>query len=106
MTQVLSEHIVSTPGTCGGKPRIAKHRITVANVAVWHEKMRLTADEIADQYDLTLAEIYAALAYYHDHRKEIDASLEAERRLVAQFRKNHPSLLRQKLRERARGRTA
>ena len=69
-------HIVSTPGVCGGKPRIDGRRITVQVIVIWHERMGYSVDEIATLYDLTLSEIYAALAYYHDHREEIDRSIE------------------------------
>ena len=44
------ERIVSTPGTCGGKPRIAGHRIKVADVAVWYERMGLSPDEIVSTW--------------------------------------------------------
>jgi hypothetical protein len=36
---LIAEHIVLTPGTCGGKPRIAGHRIRVQNIAIWHERL-------------------------------------------------------------------
>ena len=36
------EHIEITPGICGGKPRIAGHRITVQNIVVWHEQMGMS----------------------------------------------------------------
>ncbi len=71
----LDQHIEITPGISGGKPRIAGHRITVENIVIWHERMGKTADEIASDYDVTLADVYAALAYYFDHREEIDQSL-------------------------------
>jgi len=103
MLEAIASHIEITPGICGGKPRIAGHRITVADIAVWHEKIGLTADEIADQYDLSLADIYAALAYYHDHRGTIDAGLRAERKLIARLRKARPSLLLRKLQATSRG---
>ena len=53
-----------TPGISGGKPRIAGHRITVENIVIWHERLGKSADEIASDYDITLADVYAALAYY------------------------------------------
>ena len=68
-------HIETTPGVAGGRPRIAGRRITVADVAVWHERLRLSADEISSAYDLSLAEVHAALAYYFDHREAVDRSL-------------------------------
>ena len=67
----LDDHIEITPGICSGKPRIAGHLITVAHIAIWHERLGKCADEIATEYDLTLADVYAALAYYFDHREEL-----------------------------------
>ncbi len=61
--KTLDQHIEVTPGITGGKPRIAGHRITVLNIVVWHERIGKSADEIAAEYDLTLADVYAALAY-------------------------------------------
>jgi hypothetical protein len=43
----LDEHIELTPDTAGGKPRIRGRRITVQNVAIWHERLDRSADEIA-----------------------------------------------------------
>ena len=62
VTKVLDQHIEITPGIAGGKPRVAGHRITVQNIAIWHERMGKEADEIAAEYDVTLADVYAALA--------------------------------------------
>src|SRR5918911_1655987 len=74
-TVLEAAHIVSTPGVLGGKPRIAGHRISVQDVAIWHERMGMSVDEIATEYNLTLGEIYAALSYYHDHREEIQTRI-------------------------------
>ena len=57
----LDQHIEITPGISGGKPRIAGHRITVENIVIWHERMGKSADEIATEYDLTLADVYAGI---------------------------------------------
>jgi uncharacterized protein (DUF433 family) len=91
-------HIEVSPGTCGGKPRVAGTRIRVQDIAVWHERMGLSADEIVSRYpQLTLAGVYAALAYYHDHREPIDAQMEAGQKLVAEMRRLYPSKLKDKL---------
>jgi len=87
---VLDRHIEITPDIAGGKPRIAGHRITVQNIVIWHERMGLSADEIAAEYDLTLSEIYAALAYYYDHRVEIDASIRADKTFVQELCRVNP----------------
>lgn len=85
------------PGVAGGKPRIAGHRITVQDIVVWHERLGLSADEIASEYGLSLADVYAALAYYYDHREEIDQAIRADEALVAELRRETPSKVRAKL---------
>lgn len=91
----IAEHIVITPGTCGGKPRIAGHRITVQNIVICHERMGLSPDEILGVYpSITLADIYAALAFYHDHREEIRESIQRDDDLADELEREQPSLLR------------
>ncbi|WP_337177644.1 DUF433 domain-containing protein [Paludisphaera sp.] len=66
---VIREHIVATPDTCGGKPRIAGTRIRVKEVAICYAHLGMTPEQIAAQWPhLDMASIFAALAYYHDHR--------------------------------------
>ena len=84
--KTLEQHIEITPSISGGKPRIAGHRITVENIVIWHERMGKSADEIATEYDLTLAGVYAALAYYFDHRAEIDQAIEESKVFVKALR--------------------
>ncbi|MGH2442573.1 MAG: DUF433 domain-containing protein, partial [Chloroflexota bacterium] len=60
----IPAHIEATQGIANGKPRISGHRITVQAVAIWHERLAKSADEIASDYGLSLADVYAALAYY------------------------------------------
>lgn len=71
----IASHIEITPGTCGGKPRIAGHRIRVQDIVIWTEEGR-SADEIVTDFpQLSLANVYAALTYYHDHREQIDKDI-------------------------------
>ena len=88
--------IVSTPGIRGGKPRIDGHRISVADVAVWHERQGMSPDEIVDAYpSLTLSDVHAALAYYFENREHIDAEIVQGERLAEQLRSGQPSILEQ-----------
>jgi uncharacterized protein (DUF433 family) len=83
---VIEEYIAIKPGYCGGKPHIKGLRVKVQHVAVWHERMDMTAEEIVATYPaLTLAAVYAALTYYHGHRAEIDADIEADEQFVAEM---------------------
>ena len=59
--------------------------------------MNKSADEICAEYDLTLADVHAALAYYFDHRDEIDQSIEEREAVVDALRGRAPSMLEKKL---------
>ena len=62
----------------GGRPKIAGTGLTVSRIAGWY-KMGMTPEEIALEYPhLTLAQVHAALAYYHINRDEIEADFAQE----------------------------
>jgi uncharacterized protein (DUF433 family) len=66
------------PATRAGRPKIAGTGVTVMRVAAWY-KMGLSPEEIATQYGhVSLAQVYAALAYYHANPEEIEADLGEE----------------------------
>ena len=94
--------IVSTPGICGGRPRIDGHRIQVEDVAIWHERMGMSPDQIVSEYpSITLADVHAALAYYYENRERIDADIEAAKKYAEEMMaKAGPSRLEEKLRQR------
>ena len=84
----MSVQIVKTPGTAGGKPRIDGHRIRVQDIVVLHEHLGYTPDEIVAYLDtLTLAEVYAALSYYHEHMDEIRADIAGSEAFVEEMRR-------------------
>jgi len=88
-------HVVCTQGTVAGEPRIAGHRIRVRDVVAARDLGGFTPEEIAATVypDLTLGEVYAALAYYEDHREEIDQAGCDEDRTIEEFRRRHPQLV-------------
>lgn len=97
--------IVTTPGVCGGRPRIDGHRVTVEDVAIWRERMGLSPDEIVSAHpSLSLSDVHGALAYYYENRGEIDAAIEEGRRFVAEQQAHAPpSRLQQRFAERKAG---
>lgn len=97
-TPTLDAHIESARDIRGGKPRLAGTRITVADVVLMHLRLGQSIEEIAGAYDLSLAAVHAALAYYYDHRNEIDRSIEEDEAYAEAFRGRNPSPLREKLR--------
>ncbi len=96
-TRATYNHIEATAGVRSGKPRIAGTRITVSDVALLHHHLGQSLEEIAGNYDLDLAAVYAAMAYYHDHRLEIDRTIEESRAFAEAFRRSNPSPLQAKL---------
>jgi uncharacterized protein (DUF433 family) len=98
MEPALVKHIESDPGVCGGKPCIVGTRIRVQDVYVWHELQGRAPDEIvADFPQLSLGDVHAALAYYWDHRAEIQRQMKESDDLVESLKQKYPSKLREKL---------
>ena len=95
--KTLDRHIEATEGVVGGKPRIAGRRITVQDVAIWSERNGMSPDQIAAEYELTLSQVYAALAYYFDHIDEISLSVQQGQQLVESLKRTTASKLTQKL---------
>jgi len=70
--------IERSPEIRKGRPCIAGTGVTVRRIAGWHN-LGLTPEEIAAKVEhLTLAQIHAALAYYHANRDEIDSDIARE----------------------------
>ena len=91
-TQTEFAHIVTTPGIVGGEPRIAGTRIRVRDIVAARDMRAATPEEIATTYypHLSLAQVYAALAYYEDRRSEIDALKEVETKFIESVRRSPP----------------
>ncbi len=75
MSVALDAMLVKTPDVCGGRIRLDGTRITVHRIATLY-KQGQNAEDIAQTYPhLSLSQIYAALAYYHANRDEIESAL-------------------------------
>src|SRR4051812_14042367 len=95
MTDTLTGRIVRTPGICGGKACIAGHRIRVMDVALLHEHAGMSADDIVAQFPgLSLSDVHTALAYYFDHRDEIQDEMRADAATAERLQGRHPSKVR------------
>ena len=84
---LVAPHVVLRESGTGVQPYVDGKGIKVKYVADDHERFGLTVDQIADNFDLTLAEVHAALAYYFDHRDEIDARLRDDEAVEEELRR-------------------
>jgi uncharacterized protein (DUF433 family) len=81
--------IVRTPDVRGGRPRIAGTGVTVQRIVGWY-KLGLSPDEIAEEIGhLSLAQIHAALAYYHANREEIESAIAVDEAEAARLAHRH-----------------
>jgi uncharacterized protein (DUF433 family) len=79
MSTEIGTLLVSSPDVCGGRLRVEGTQTSVNQIVVLYKK-GYNVEQIAEEYPhLTMAQVYAALAYYHANRAEIEADLEAER---------------------------
>jgi len=100
-TLTEKSHIVCTPDIRGGKPRINGTRICVQDVYQWHELDGKSPDQIVDDFPhLTMADVYAALAFFWDHREQILEDIRRQDRLAEELIAQYPSKLAEKLRAR------
>ncbi|MCU1238559.1 MAG: hypothetical protein JWP63_6526 [Candidatus Solibacter sp.] len=77
------------PDIRGGRPCVAGTGVSVRRVAQWHN-MGLVPEEIVRKLGhLSLAQVHAALAYYHANQVEIDEDLEQEARETDALEEQH-----------------
>lgn len=68
------------------EPHLAGRRITVLRIASLVEEGEMDPDEVADQFELPIADVYRALTYYHDHPEVMDAAERKRERRERQAR--------------------
>ena len=74
--------IVTTEDVLGGKPRLEGRRVSVLQVAELVLDVGDDPATVADQLDLSLAEIHEALAYYYANVDEMEAQRRRREELV------------------------
>ena len=79
--------ITTNPHVRHGRPCLAGTTLEIATIAM-AKVMGQEPEEIADDYQLSLAQVYAALAYYYDHKSEIDATIQQRRQLALALRES------------------
>jgi uncharacterized protein (DUF433 family) len=81
--------IECSPEIRGGRPRIAGTGITVRRIAGWY-KLGLSPEEIAERIGhLTLAQVHAALTYYHANQEEIEDDIASEESEADRLEREH-----------------
>lgn len=89
MSTIQSIDLIATdPNVRSGRPFVMGTSVTVADIAIAKVYHRHEPDAIALSYDLTLPQVYAALAYYYAHKTEIDADIR-ERQIIAETMKEN-----------------
>ncbi|HLA44328.1 MAG TPA: DUF433 domain-containing protein [Aggregatilineales bacterium] len=89
--------IISDEKIRSGRPVISGTTICVADIAVVKVFHRKDADEIAAWFEIPLSKVYAALAYYYDHKDEIDTDIRVRQAIAEDFKEQrigsrHPPL--------------
>lgn len=63
-------------------------KVKVTEVILDHLAYGWSGEEIHEHHPhLSLAQVYSALAYYHDHREAMDREIDARRERVTQLRR-------------------
>ena len=95
--KAVYSHITKDPKVCGGRASIDGSRIRVMDIVALLEE-GYAPEKMLNVFatSLTLAQVYAALAYYYDHKEEVEVSFaeqdqaeEAHEQRRAEYLKNH-----------------
>ncbi len=70
--------ISSNPKVRGGRPCVAGTGLRVTDIVMASLFHNQTPDEIAVGYGVSLAQVHAALAYYYEHKAQIDEDIRAQ----------------------------
>ncbi len=70
------------------EPHVGGRRISVRQVYALVEKRDEDPEAVADRYDLDVADVYHALAYYHDHPREMREVEQEREDAIADFRES------------------
>ncbi len=65
-----------------GQPMIRERRVKVRMIASMYVRAGAPIDEIMEQYNISAAEVHAALAYYYDHKDAIETYWEEGEKLL------------------------
>lgn len=82
--------IVSTDDTLGGEPRIEGRRIGVLHIATRIVDRGEDPESVAADYELDLADVHRALAYYYDHPEEMRDWRRKKREAARRAEKSQP----------------
>ena len=85
--QIESINLIALdPEIRGGRPYLIGTTLTVADIVIAKIFHQQSIDAIADDYGLSLSQVYAALAYYYAHKEAIDTSIEERHQLAESFK--------------------
>ncbi|MBS1262948.1 MAG: hypothetical protein MAG715_00113 [Methanonatronarchaeales archaeon] len=83
--------IVKTDGVLGGKARVKGRRISVYQIGEMVIEGGFSPERVSDELDLSLGEVYTALAYYYEHPDEVEEVRERRQEYFEKLREGSPS---------------
>ena len=93
MSVEINSLLIKSPEIRHGRPRIAGTGITIHRIAAWY-KLGHSPEEIARRYGhITVAQVYAALAYYHANQAEIEAEIASDETEAERLETEHTDQL-------------
>lgn len=81
--------ITRKPNVRGGRPCIIGTGLKVSDIVMAELYHNQTPDQMAVSYGVTLAQVYAALAYYHLNKDEIDTDIRNQIKKSRELRDKH-----------------
>lgn len=90
VTTIQSINLITTnPRVGSGRPCIVGTSLEVAVIAIAQIVHGQSPEEIAADYNLSLSQVYAALAYYYEHKEQMDTVIQQQRKLAEEMKETY-----------------
>jgi len=80
----MADEIVKKKEISAGRATIRGTRIRVMDIVEAHYVLGYTPEEIARSLRITVSQVFSALAYYHEHREEIEKDIREHKDVLLQ----------------------
>ena len=78
--------IYRDPKVRGGRPCIVGTGLRVMDIVMEQQHGERDPEKIAALYEIPFSEVYAALAYYHKHKEEIDRDIQEDHSYISRVK--------------------
>jgi len=83
---VSAREITKNKDICEGVPILAGTRVRVSDIAGVYDFQGMTPEQIAEEFSLSVADVFSALTYYYEHLEDIRQEIQSRKAFFEKVR--------------------